>query len=221
VDLAAQAVVGGQLVVHGGGHPQPGLAGLVHEHRPVVAAGGVLRDQRRVEGRGHPRVLGLRLDRLVGEQVGLDDQLDAAVERLHLVPDRGDRALGERHQPFGPHPDAAAGRRLPHGVPAQRAGAEVERPVVFDRAAVPHVERLVLHQQPDDLAVGDVDDRLPVLRVAVAALGVGEGVLFVEAVEVGAWQGGRLTLLEGAPHADVPVGQREDRLGAVERAEVE
>ena len=192
-----------------------------HEHGAVVLGHGVLGDQRRDERRGDPGVLAVRLDRLVGEQVGLHDQLQVVVERLDLVADRGDRALGERHQPLGAHPHPAAGRRLPHGVAAQRAGAEVEHPVVLDGAAVAHVERLVLDQQPDDLAVGDVDDRLAVLRVAVAGLGVGQRVLLVEAVEVRAGQAARLALLEGAAHADVAVGQREDRLGALERVEVE
>ncbi len=48
------------------------------------------------------------------------------------------------------------------------------------------VDRLVLDEQPDDLAVGDVDDRLPVLGEAVAALAVLQRVALVEAVEVGA-----------------------------------
>ena len=40
--------------------------------------------------------------------------------------------------------------------------------------AVAQVERLVVDEQPDELAVGDVDDRLAGLGVAVAGLGVRE-----------------------------------------------
>ena len=39
---------------------------------------------------------------------------------------------------------------------------------------VAQVERLVVDEQPDELAVGDVDDRLAGLRVAVPGLGVRE-----------------------------------------------
>ena len=46
----------------------------------------------------------------------------------------------------------------------QRAGAHVEHALVVDQGAVAQVERLVLDEQPDDLAVGDVDHRLAVLR---------------------------------------------------------
>ena len=87
--------------------------------------------------------------------------------------------------------------------------------------AVAQVERLVVHQQPDDLAVGDVDDRLAGLRVAVPALGVRQRPPLVEGVEVGARRGVRLPLVEVAAQADVAVGQREDRLGDAEGLHVE
>ncbi len=44
----------------------------------------------------------------------------------------------------------------------------------------------VVDQQPDDLAVGHVDDGLPRLRVAVAGLGVGQRARLPEGVQVGA-----------------------------------
>ena len=62
--------------------------------------------------------------------------------------------------------------------------------------AVAQVQRLVLDQQPDELAVGDVDDRLAVLGVAVARLRVRQRALLEEAVEVGAREAARLALLE-------------------------
>jgi hypothetical protein len=46
---------------------------------------------------------------------------------------------------------------------------------LFGQVPVAHVERLVVDQQPGHLAVGDVDDRLPLLGVAVATLGVRQG----------------------------------------------
>ena len=86
--------------------------------------------------------------------------------------------------------------------------------------AVADVERLVVDEQPDDLAVGDVDDRLAVLGVAVAGLGVRQRARLVEAVEVGARAGRRLALVEVAAQADVAVGEREHRLGLREAVEV-
>ena len=87
--------------------------------------------------------------------------------------------------------------------------------------AVADVERLVLDEQADDLAVGDVDDGLAVLGVAVAGLGVGQRAHLVEAVEVGAGQAVRLALVEVAAQPDVAVGQREHRLGLGQHVEVQ
>ena len=95
-----------------------------------------------------------------------------SVDRLDHVLDRGHRPLGERHQPPRSHPDPTAGRRFPVGVTGQRPGAQVQHPLVLQQPPVADVERLVVDQQPDQLAVGDVDDRLAGLRVAVGALGV-------------------------------------------------
>ena len=90
-----------------------------------------------------------------------------------------------------------------------------------EQLAVADVERLVVDQQPDELAVGGVDDGLAVLRVAVAGLGVRQRARLVEAVEVGAGQPERLALVEVAAQADVAVGEREDRLRLREHVEVE
>ena len=87
--------------------------------------------------------------------------------------------------------------------------------------AVADVEGLVVDEEPDQLAVGDVDDRLARLGVAVAGLGVGQRAQLVDAVEVGAGQAVRLALVEVAAQADVAVGEREDRLALGQRVEVE
>ena len=87
--------------------------------------------------------------------------------------------------------------------------------------AVADVERLVVDQQPDDLAVGDVDHRLARLGVAVAGLGVGQRARLVEAVQVGAGQAVGLALVEVAAQADVPVGEREHRSGLGEHVQVQ
>ena len=78
-----------------------------------------------------------------------------------------------------------------------------------DQRAVAHVERLVIDEQPDQLAVRDVDDRLARLGIAVRALGVGQRPQFVEAVQIGARDAVRFALVEVAAQADVAVAERE------------
>jgi hypothetical protein len=65
------------------------------------------------------------------------------------------------------------------------------------RAQLPvaDVERLVVDEQPDQLAVGHVDDRLPGLRVAVGDLGVRQRPQLVDPVEVASRQAVRLALV--------------------------
>ena len=136
----------------------------------------------------------------------------ARLERLDLVADRRDRALDEGHEPRRADAHALAGGRDPLDLAAQHAVAQVEHALVPDQPPVAHVERLVVDEQPDQLAVGDVDDRLALLGVAVAGLRVGQRALLEERVEERAGRSGGLALVEVAAQADVPVGQREDRL---------
>src|SRR5690606_27644930 len=100
------------------------------------------------------------------------------------------------------------------------AGAEVEHPLVGDDLPVAHVERLVVDEEADELAVGDVDDRLAGLRVAVATLRVRQRVLLEVARQVGALLGDGLTLVEVAAQPEVAVGQREERLDLAQRVDV-
>src|SRR4051794_35497272 len=103
----------------------------------------------------------------------------------------------------------------------QHALAHVEHALMRHQAPVADVERLVVDEQPQQLAVRDVDERLPVLGVAVAGLGVRQRAGLVEAVEERPGRAGGLPLLEVAAQADVPVGQREQRLGLREQVEFE
>src|SRR5207245_11394634 len=86
--------------------------------------------------------------------------------------------------------------------------------------AVADGERLVVDEQPDDLAVRDVHHRLSGLRVAVAPLGVRKGPHLVERVEVRAGYRVGFPLVEVAPEADVPIGERKERLGLRHDVEV-
>ena len=75
-----------------------------------------------------------------------------------------------------------AGRRQPLRVASQHAGAKVQCPLVAAQLPEADIEGLVIDQQPDDLAIGDVDHDLPRLGVAVAGLDVGQRARFVETV---------------------------------------
>lgn len=46
------------------------------------------------------------------------------------------------------------------------------------------MERFVIHDQANDFAVRDINDRLSLLGVAVAALGIRQRALVVDAVEI-------------------------------------
>jgi hypothetical protein len=128
--------------------------------------------QRRRHRRGHPGIVPTGRHVLVGDELGLQDQPGLVVDRLDLVRDRRDRALGERDQPGRTDPDDLAGGRAPFDGAGERARAQVEHPLVLTQLTVAGVERLVVDQQPHHLAVGDVDDRLPRLGVAVTGLRV-------------------------------------------------
>jgi hypothetical protein len=86
---------------------------------------------------------------------------------------------------------------------------------------VAHIERLVIDQQPDELAVGDVDHRLPRLGIAVSRLGVRQRPQLAERVQVRARKAGRFPLIQVPPQPDVAVGQREHRLRLGEHIQVQ
>ncbi len=155
-------------VVGGDGDPQAAAPGAVHQPQPA-ALGEVLL----VLQRGAQRARGARVavgsgQGLVGDEFGLHHHPGAAVDGLHLVRDGGDDPLGEGHQPGRAHPDGGTGRRGPLADPFQDAAAQVEGAFVVDEPPVAQIERLVVDEEPDHLAVGDVDDGLPGLGVAVA-----------------------------------------------------
>ena len=104
---------------------------------------------------------------------------------------------------------------------SQHAGPQVQFPLVAAELTQAQVERLIVDEQADDLAVGDVDHGLARLGIAVAGLGVGHRALLVEAGEVGARQAGRLALVEVSAQANVTVGQREQRFRLIEYFQVE
>ena len=92
---------------------------------------------------------------------------------------------------------------------------------MLEQVAVPHVERLVVDEQTQQLAVGDVDDRLTAFRITEARFGIRQRTDFVERVQVGARQTVWFALIEIAAKSDVTVRQREQRFGLVQPVEVE
>jgi hypothetical protein len=87
--------------------------------------------------------------------------------------------------------------------------------------AVANVERLVLDQQANDLAVGRVDHRLSRLRIAITRLGIRKRPRLVQTRQVCPQHTVRLALVEISPEPDVPIGQCEHRLGLGETRELE
>jgi hypothetical protein len=208
-------------VVHGGRHHQGAAAGAVHQKRSgfgVFVGDG---HQRALQNGRHPRVTRRLWLVFVGDQFGLHRHANEIADRFHDVFDGGYPALGQRHQPGGHQLDLLARGRAPMRAAGHRPGAHVENPLVRKQFAVADVEGLVLDQQADDLAVGDVDDRLARLRIAVARLGVGQRPDFVEGVQVGSGQAVGLTLVEVAAQPDVPVGQGEQGFGLGQQVQVE
>ncbi len=160
-------------------------------------------------------------DGLVGDQLRLHDDVHGVTDCFDLVQDRRERSMFEGHHPGRTHLDAMVRRRLPvHGA-RQGARPQVEQALVVMELPVTDVEWLVVNEQPDDLSVRDVYQRLAGLGVAERGLGIGEGDLFVHGVEVGAGDLVRLALVEVRAPADVAVGQREDRLCLCELLHVE
>ena len=222
LDVDGGAVGPVDLVIHRGRHQQAAVGRAVgEEHEPVVLVVLLGAQRRRQRGGGaRVRVLGrLRPAVLVGDQLGLHDDPDRIVDGLDLVEDRGGAALGERDDARRGHPDLPADRRAPVHAALQEPGAEVEDALVLDQLAVADVEQLVVDEEPQELAVGDAEDGLARLGVAVGRLGVRQRPDLVEAVEVRAGQPVGLALVEVAAQADVAVGEREQRLALGEQLE--
>jgi hypothetical protein len=81
-------------------------------------------------------------------------------------------------------PDRAPRGRAPVRGSSQGSSAKIEHPVVDEQLAVTNVKGLVIDEQPDELAVGHVDERLTRLRGAVLALGLRQRTQLIKAVEI-------------------------------------
>ena len=103
----------------------------------------------------------------------------------------------------------------------QCACPHVQNPFMLEQFAVPHIERLIVDKQAQQLAVGDVDDRLAGLRIAEPRLGVRQRTNLVERVQICARQTVWFALVEIASHADVAVRQGEQRLRFGQKVQIE
>ena len=97
-------------VVHPGGETERAGGGGVDEHHPLVVVLEVLRLEGGGRRRTGARVSGGGRDRLVADQLGLDDHRGPAAQGLHLVQDRGHRPLREGDEAGGGDSHAAPGR---------------------------------------------------------------------------------------------------------------
>lgn len=221
--LAAGSRPGGSVdgVVGRGRHAELAHASGVHQQETVAHRAVLLG----LEGRLQDcRCAGITRDRrklFVGDEFRLDDDAHRGVDGLHLVGDGRDRTLGEGDQPGGVHTHGGAGGRSPFAVAEQQAGPQVQCALVAVEPAVAQIEGFVADQQPEHLAVRDVDRRLTGLRIAVSSFWVRQGVRLVEPVEVRAGYPVRLALVEVAPPAEVAVGQGEHRLALRQQVQFE
>ena len=223
--LSASVTVPGRPVddvVEGGRHAQAAQAGVVPECSLQVVRAVVLADQWGAQRRCRPGiVVGSVRSRLVGDEPGLDDNPRRRADRLDLVQDGGDRPLDERHEPGGADAHGLPGGRRPLDGAPQDAGPQVEDTLVARQRPVPDVERLVVDQQAHELAVRRVDDRLALLGIPVARLGVGQRQRLEEPVQVRARDRVGFALVEVPAQPDVTVRQRKDRLGLGEQIQAE
>ena len=95
---------------HAGRHGEVTLPGPVHQQRPAAGRDVLQRFQRCLQRGGHPGVPAGGRQLLVGDQLGLEHHPERAIQRLDLVVDGTDRALGERDQPHRGDPDCPARR---------------------------------------------------------------------------------------------------------------
>ena len=181
-----------------------GVRGVDDDHAAVERI--VLqRVQRRGQRGCGPRIGLRRGHRLVGDELGLDHDASRALDRLDLIQDRRDGTLRERHEPDRAYAHSGARRGDPLGGPGEQTGSEIERPLVAAKLAVADIERLVLDEQANDLAVGHVDHGLAGVRKAVFGFGVRERANLVEAAQVGAREAVGLTLIEVPTQPDMPI----------------
>ena len=216
-------------VAVGAGHRHPAVGAAVAQRDLAVLLGGQARHQHAVVERAHlARVdavperrrgdVVLVLAVLAVEELRRHDDRRVALEQRDLEREHGEVAVGQADEPLRAHPHPLAGRRAPHQVPRQRAVAEVEHPLVGLDVGAGQQQRLVVDVQLHQLGVGHVDDRLARLGEPERLLGVVDVPRLVEPVEERAVAVGVAPLLRVGPHADVPVGDGEERLGQAEVA---
>jgi hypothetical protein len=181
-----------------GRHRDARPAGAGRQRAAVADPGGGERLERVLQVPRHPRVVVVHLRRRhrPRDQLGADDDVGRAVQRADLVADGAHRPLRQGDQPPGGHLHRRAARRRPAHPTVERAGAQVQRALVDRRQDLPHVEDDAVDQQAQRRAVGDGQQRLPLARVPVAALGVGQRVRLVHPGQVGAAHAERLDLVE-------------------------
>ena len=161
----------------------------------------------------------VRRGRLLVAHPRVDGGLDAerhspAVGHPRHELDRRDRRPCERHQATGRDVHRRPAGRSPSDGAGQDPGLQVEGALVCLDGPGREVQRLVADEELDALAVGDVEQHLVVEREAEGGLAVRDRLLLVEAVHVRPVHDVARRLVEVAAHAEVAVGQREDRLVA-------
>jgi hypothetical protein len=203
----------GHNMVHRDGDSELAVARLVHQLVDALQRPGHRFDD--------PRV-GMHVGLfLVRDHLGLHGDGDGLIDRLHLVVNGRDRALGEGDESGGDYAHRSTRGRGPLQFTAQGSRLKVQALFVRGDPAVPNIQRLVPHEESDDLPIGHVDDALPARGVAVALLRVRHRMFFEHTVEVATRDVVRLSLVEVSAPADVAVGESENRLAVRQLALVQ
>ena len=163
-------------------------------------------------------VTGLVVRLAVGpvDHLGGDRDGHLLVQRRDLVGEDGEVALGEGHHPPGAHQHAVPARGAPQQLATEHPLGEVQGALVGHQVRDRQDHGLVVDVQLEDRRVRRADDGLAHLREPVGLLGMPDAPRLVHAVEERAVVRGVATLLVGATDAQVPVADREQRLGGAQ-----
>src|SRR5579875_1131841 len=169
-----------------------------------------LRHERGLQSSSYPRIPTLRRKSLIGYQLRLHNETNLGINRLNLVVNGHDSPLGERDQASRGDLDGTARRRSPADVTAQHAIAKIKFSLVTPDGAIPDIKGFIVDKEANDLAISNVDDRLPGFRVGIAALCVRQRTQFVERIQVGTGKAVRHPLIQIAAQSNMSVGKSEN-----------
>src|SRR6516164_4699954 len=111
--------------------------------------------------------------------------------------------MGERNETNRRNPNRSPRRRAPFCRSGQGPGAEIEHSIVGKHLAVTEIKGLVVDKQPDEFAIGHVNESLTRFRSAILTLRFRKRTQLIKTVQIRARQSMRLAFIKIAAHATV------------------